>query len=424
MAGAMVGIAGGGDVRSARRRGARLRLTYIIGRYPLLTTTFIDREISGLLRRGVQINIISIRRPDGVLSSRQKQLGEGVRYLLPIGPVRLVGSHAWFLLARPVRYATTFAYLLSRRHDSWQKRWKTVLHFGEAVCIANAIRNGGPTDHLHAHFLDRAAVMALVSSRLLNIPYSATAHASEIYVEPALLPEKLRTAKFVATCTRYNHSHLAGVADSTEGSNVVLVYHGLDIDDYQPAPPQPPSVPVILAVAQLKERKGLQYLVEACRLLADRGCEFETVIIGDGPLRTDLENRIRELRLTDRVSIHGPQPHDEVIEWYRRAAIFTLPAVQGADGDRDGIPNVILEAMAMALPVVATDHSGIPEAVLDGQTGLLAPPADPNSLADRLDLLLHDPGMRKRFGERGRQLVSRNFDVERNTEALLEQFLG
>lgn len=407
-----------------REGGAsELRLAYIIGTYPRLTTTFIDREISALRRRGVSLHIVSIRRPDdAVLSADQVALQQGVTYLLPVGRRALLTAHLLYLLGSPGVYLRTLAYLVGRPHPSLKARLKTALHFGEGVYAAYLLRNEG-RNHLHAHFLDRAATVALVTSRLLRIPYSVTAHANDIYVDPVLVTEKLAEAWFSVTCTAYNREHLARYGQERFGHKLYCIYHGLDASRYQrDQDAHGNDSLVILSVGQLKERKGFHYLLDACRLLRDWGYDFHCRIVGEGPFGPALQQRIRDLGLEGWVSLCGALPHEAVIGEYRRAGIFALPAVLGSDGQRDGIPNVILEAMASELPVVATAHSGIPEVIADGQNGILAPPEDVPALARALAALLDDPALRRRLGLQARQTVMEEFDVETNAERLLEAF--
>ena len=418
-------------------------LTYIIGAYPNLTMTFIDREITTLRRMGVQLRILSLRQPWTKLSTQQEALREGITYLMPIKWLALLGSQLYFPLRKPRRFFGTLRYLLTRPHPSLKARGMTLLHFGQGVYAAYLLRED-PGEHLHAHFIDRAATVALVASRLLDIPYSVTAHASDIYVNPVLLKEKLAGAKFVSTCTAYNRSYLSQFGQNLFNHKLLCIYHGLEIKHYvkeQRARPVTSVIPVtgssirsaselsvgpdlsvILSVGQLKERKGLNFLVEACRILKDRGIQFECRIVGEGPLRPALEAQIQQLGLNDQVKLYGALPHEAVIEQYEQATVFTLPAIQGADGDRDGIPNVILEALAMELPVVSTQHSGVPEVVEDGVNGLLVPPEDAQALADALEQLIHSPETRQQFGKVGRQVVAERFDPEKNTRRLLEAF--
>lgn len=386
-------------------------LTYIIGTYPRLTTTFIDREIEGLRDQGVDLDIVSLRRPDDVLSPGQQALEEKVTYVLPARPLAVAGSHIFWLARSPIRYFTIALHLATRPHRTMQQRWRTILHFGLAVHVAALLRHAR-SRHLHAHFVDRAALVAWVAGRLLDAPYSATAHANDIYVDPVLLPNKVANAKFVATCTSFNHHHLAGLG------RVVTIRHGLDFEKYRPQPSNKSQPPVILAVGQLREKKGFRHLLEACRWLLDHGYSFKCVIVGEGPQRTELEDLRRKLSLEDVAELQGSLPHEAVIDHYHDATLFVLPCLQGADGDRDGIPNVILEAMAMELPVVSTNHSGIPEAIEDGTTGLLVPPADSDALAMAIASLLDDPEWAKVLGKAARQAAQQMFDLSQNLSLL------
>ena len=400
-----------------------LKLAYIIGTYPLLTTTFIDREVRLLQRRGVYIDILSIRRPSRKLSPEQEKLQEDVTYLLPVSPAALLLAHLAFMLRRPLAYWQTLLYLLTRPHPALKARLKTLLHFGEGVYAAYLLQ-GWAYDQVHAHFVDRAATVALVVSRLLRIPYSATAHANDIYVNPVLLPEKMGDARFIATCTNYNKRHLESILGSENGDKLHCIYHGLDVSRYRPQRSAVRDKPLLLAVGQLREKKGYPYLIEACRLLKDWGYDFRCQIVGPGPLHSQLQAQIRRQDLEDVITLCGALPHEAVVAKYREATIFVLPCVLGADGDRDGIPNVILEAMAMELPVVSTNHSGIPEVIIDGVNGLLVPPAEAEPLAAVLAKLLDDPATRKKVGTKGRETIIETFTVERNVDKLLLKFLA
>lgn len=400
-----------------------LHLVYLIGTYPGLTTTFIDREVAALTCLGAEPKLLSIRQPWTTLGTEQEALRHKVSYLLPVKWDKLIKGHGRYVLTRPRTYFTLFFSLLLAAHPCFTARFKTLLHFGLGVYAAEWLRDE-PHSHLHAHFIDRAATVALVTAALLNIPYSITAHANDIYVNPILLDKKLSGAKFVATCTGYNHQHLAALENGRYRSKIRCIFHGLDATPYQSDPSRLATEPIILAVGQLKEKKGLTFLVQACRQLKDAGFSFVCHIIGDGPLLETLAVQIQQLRLDDTVQLCGALPHEQVIAAYRTAAIFTLPAVVAADGDRDGIPNVILEAMTMELPVVSTRHSGIPEVITDGASGLLVPPGDVTALADALAQLLQQPALRQQLGRAARQTVLEQFDLTLNVRKLLAEFLA
>lgn len=393
-----------------------LHLIYIVGTYPLLTTTFIDREIKILRRWGVDLQIVAMRRPDAEvpLSSEQRELQRGVIYLLPVAWPALLASHLYFVLTRPGRFFAVLAYLLTRPHPNLRSRLKTLLHFGEGVYAAYLLR-GRPFQELHAHFVDRAATVALVAGRLLDKPYSLSIHASaDIFVSPVLLPEKLAGARHAVTCTEYNRAHMAGIIGADLGAKISRVYHGLELGRYEPALVPADGPALIVAVGQLVERKGFAQLIRACHELKRRGYVFGCQIVGRGPQREELETLIGELGLGGEVTLRGALRHEEVIALYGRATVFALPCVQGRNGDIDGIPNVLAEAMASGLPVVSTPVSAIPELVKSGVNGLLVPPGDPGVLATALGRLLDDAGLRAELGRNGREAIRATFDVECN----------
>lgn len=400
-----------------------LRLVYIIGTYPVLTETFIDREIQRLRLLGVNLTVFSIREPHGPLSAEQEELRRNVTYLLPVSVVSFVMGNLAFALRRPKSYFGTLFYLLTRPHSNARAWLKTSLYFGEGVYLAQHLRRAD-VDQIHAHFADRATIVALVASRLLQAPYSFTAHANDIYVDPVLLPEKIANAKFVATCTGYNKRHLSKLTGGRFDDKITCIYHGLDADIYlrDRLTMAASGPPLILAVGQLKEKKGFTYLLKACRILCNQAREFVCQIVGEGPLRPELEAEIHRLSLEGVVILCGALPHQEVVGKYRQAAVLVLPAVISNTGDRDGIPNVILEALAMEVPVVSTRHSGIPEVVIDNENGRLVPPGDEEALAEALAELLDEPETRQAMGRRGRQLVRERFDLERNARQLLKAF--
>jgi len=246
-----------------------------------------------------------------------------------------------------------------------------------------------------------------------------TAHANDIYVKPELLDLKFSQARFVATCTGYNRSHIE--KEFHLNGKLHCLYHGLELEEYQPQFNASAEIPLITAVGQLKEKKGFAYLLEACHILKENGYNFHCKIIGEGPLQSALEQKIQELSLDDRVTLCGALPHESVIDQMKSSTMFVLPCVTGSDGDRDGIPNAILEAMAMKLPVISTIHSGIPEVITDGVNGLLVAPADHEALAQAIARLLDEPQLGRQMGERGRQTVDENFDARRNASRLLKQ---
>ena len=398
----------------------RARVSYVIGTYPALTTTFIDREINALIDLGIDVRIVSMRRPRTEPSDAQRPLAQRTEYVLPPSPLRLAASQLRWLARRPFTYLHALAYLLTRRHEHGS-RLRTAAHFVMGAEVASRLRHRA-NGHLHAHFADRAATVAYVAGRLLGTGYSLTAHANDIYLNPNLLPMKIGNSRFTATCTEYNLAHLRTVLAPSAARRVQRIYHGLELGSYAQLNGGRSETPTIVSVGQLKEKKGLRYLVEAVALLRQRGLDVACRIIGEGPLRADLAALIEQHRLQDRIMLLGALPHDEVIGHYATANIFALPCVVAEDGDRDGIPNAILEGMASGLSVVSTPISGIPEVIQHETTGLLVPPADSTALADAIERLVRDEELGRALGRGGRAFVIDAFDVHRNAERLLDAF--
>jgi len=228
----------------------------------------------------------------------------------------------------------------------------------------------------------------------------------------------------VVTCTEYNRRYLSTQFGSASNSKLHRIYHGLDLSQFRFCWPRTfdSQPPVILSVARLVEKKGLSDLILAADILRQRGHRFQVEIVGDGPLRQSLEAQVRRLGLNDRVTLLGPLPHEIIRRAYQRVCLFALPCVVGADGDRDGIPNVLLEAMASGVPVVSTPISGIPEVINSEEEGLLVPPNRPAQLADALERLLNSPELRERLAFAARAKIETCFSIEKNSAQLLSLF--
>jgi colanic acid/amylovoran biosynthesis glycosyltransferase len=400
----------------------RKRIGYVIGTYPLLTTRFVDREIRAVRDLGADVEIVSLRQPSSDLSADQLELASDVSYVMGMGPLQLARALTRFAW-RPAFLQLAIG-LLSASHSGWRSRAKTVLHLGQGLAAAQLFADTS-IDHVHAHFVDRAAVVGMVVATLMGIEYSATAHANDIYVSPVLLEEKVNRATFVSTCTRFNQAYLIESLGDVARQKVVVNYHGLDTAPYLTAERDVGDKLRIVAIGQLKEKKGFTYLVEAIALLSHEGLhDVRLEIVGSGPLKEDLQAQVVDRGLSDRVQFTGSLTHPEVIQRLRAATMFVMSSVLADDGDRDGIPNVILEAMACEVPVIGTSVSGIPEVVHDGKTGLLVAPNDARALADSIRRLAEDPGLRVALSTAARQIVVDSFDTERNAKQLLDRFAG
>lgn len=410
---------------AAGRAPAELRgpVAYVNQFFPLLTETFVYREVAALRRLGVQVVPFALRRPPpGRVSRESCHLADECVYGIPFDWPWLLAGHAHFLARKPVRYLGTLLFVLTRRGESLRNRALTLVHFVLAAGMAREMERRGVV-HIHAHFSINAATIALVASRLLALPFSFTAH-NLLFTQPLLLRDKVREASFVAAISQYTRRYVLSILPREDVAAKVHVVHcGLPADAFPVRARTPRTgAPVILFLAQLAERKGVVFLVEACRLLRERRVPFRCRILGDGPQREEALARIRAQGLEELVELVGAVFQEHLLVEFALADVFALPCVVAADGDVDGIPVALMEAMAMELPVVSTSVSGIPELVVDGICGLVVPQRDAVALADALERLLGDVGLRERLGRAGRRKVLEEFDVDRSAAQLARLF--
>jgi len=395
-------------------------LVVVTSQFPEPNETFIVREVAELARMGFAITVLSLRPPPPVINPPEARKLLPLVVYPPASVTGIIGGALRTLVRAPVASLRLLARGLA---DVVAALRTPMLAAKQAAIVPLTLAYvgrlpSGPA-RLHAHFasVPTAAVRMLAAFRRQR--YSFTAHAWDIYVgeNTRQVPARIAGADLVVTCTAYNADVLARLAPGTaDAAKVQLCHHGLDFEAYQPGTARTPGL--IVGGAALVEKKGLDALVAACALLRDRGVDFRCVLIGEGPERPRLEAQIRDLGLGDRAQLTGRLPHPEVVRYLREAAVVAHPSVVDRLGSMDGIPNTVIEALAVEAPVVGTRLSGIPEVILPGETGLLVEPGDTAGLADALARLLADPALGARLGAAGRRLVLERFDIGRNVARL------
>ncbi len=399
-------------------------IAYVVKAWPRLSETFILNEIISLEQRGVPIRIFSVREPDaGPSHSKVAQVRAKVTYLA-LGPHwrEAVLANLRLLCRQPGRYLRLLLEVTAAKVV--RRRFGPPRHFFQAGYLAD-ILSREPADHLHAHFASTPARVAMLAHRLSGIPYTFTAHAKDIYVtDPEAFRVKLEGARAVVTCTQYNRDFLSKQYGPLCDGKVHCIYHGLDVSqfNFNSSAKVESAEPVILSVARLVEKKGLGDLIAAADILRRRGRVFQVEIIGSGPQRRTLQAQAERLGLADRVRLPGAQAHETVCLAYQRASVFALPCVIASNGDRDGIPNVLLEAMASGVPVVSTPVSGIPELVESEVDALLVPPNDPAALAEAIDRLLASEDLRNSLARAARAKIESLFSLDASADRLLALF--
>ncbi|MDQ7248449.1 glycosyltransferase [Dongia sedimenti] len=399
-------------------------IVFILKGYPRLSETFIAQEIRALEQRGIKIRIVSLRFPtDKHVHPVHREIQAPVAYLpeyLYQEPLRVL--RGWWKARRLPGYAAAFRqWIADLRRDRTSNRGR---RFGQACVLAAEL--GAPNAYpkrLHAHFIHTPAAVAYYTHLMTGIPWSCSAHAKDIWLTPDWEKrEKLASMDWLVTCTETGHRVLAGLAPTPQ--QVSLVYHGLDFTRF----PEPPARPArrqgpftLLSVGRLVPKKGYAGLIEALgKLPKDLDWRFRQ--IGGGPLKDALQAEAERLGIAARITWLGARPQETVLEEYRGADLFILNSRIAADGDRDGLPNVLMEAQSQRLPVIATNLAGIPELVIDGETGALVPPDDPTALGQAIARLLNDAALRQGMADAGFARVRSVFAMDRGIADLERRF--
>lgn len=389
------------------------RVGYVVKVYPRYSETFIVNEVLAHEAAGLSIDLFALR------SSRDTHFQDAIARVR--APVTYLGDGAVKaeVLWSAVRDAQSLPGFKAGLAAALTASAEEV---HAAVLLAREV-HARQIDHLHAHFATAPAAVARIAAAFAGVTYSFTAHAKDIFhdsVRPEDLARKLEDAAATVTVSDFNFEHLTRTFGPA-AARLRRIYNGLDLErfPFQPAGDRPPR---IVAVGRLVEKKGFSVLIDACAVLAARGLTFTCEIIGMGELEAALRQQIQAPGLQGRVVLTGPQPQYAVIEAMARASVFAMPCIVGGDGNRDGLPTAILEAMAVGTPCVATDVTGIPEAITDGQTGLIVAQHDMSGLATAIERLLTNPTLRVQLAAAARRRIDAEFDIRRNTAIMRELF--
>lgn len=386
-----------------------MSFAYLFERFPSFTQTFCNREVAEMIAQGMRPEIFSIRGADEG-NTFPPELAARVRYLPPDNE-----------LNREVRR-------LRAEHRIHSGVWEIFSTWGdrgdkarlyEAAWLGLELKRLH-VRHVHAHFAGMAARTAYWLRKFWGITYSFTGHANDIFCEtnfPVSLAEIVAEARLVVTETDFSRDWLREKFPRHAG-RIERCYNGIDVERFAASEAHGGALPRIISVGRYVEKKGFSDLIDACASLRERGVKFECDIVGSGPLEEALRSQIDRLALAENVRLTGSRSEPEVIEMLRGAAVFALPCVREADGGSDNLPTVIMEAMAIGLPIVSTRIAGVPEMVVDGVTGFLVAERDPAQTAGAIETLLADSGRARRFGGNGRELVARRFATAVTTRRL------
>ncbi len=415
------------------------KIACILKGYPRLSETFIAQEIHALENAGVDIVIYSLRHPtDAEVHPIHKEIRAKVHYLpeyLSRHPIRVMSAFICALFDRRF-YKVVGLFLKDLARDFSPNR---VRRFGQALVLAKEI--DPDREWLYVHFLHTPASVARYASHLTDMPWSCSAHAKDIWTSPQWeIKEKLSELQWLVTCTKSNADYLRGLINPTKsnpserpGEKVCLLYHGLDLSRF-PAPKRHSNANAddrnnvdknnivrLISVGRAVNKKGYDVLLKALSELPETLC-WNFIHIGGGPLLERLKQQAAALEIEHKINWLGAKRFEQVLVQYQQADVFILASRIDSDGDRDGLPNVLMEAMSQALPCIGTNISGIPEIIEDQVNGILVPPEDTSALAQAIIRLIQSPELRIKLGKQGRQTVRNTFSLDANIGRLVERF--
>lgn len=400
-------------------KAKKKKIGYVVSLFPCWSETFILNEIIELNKAGHDITIFSIRNDlEAYTQEKAKPYLPRTRYI-KVG--RMILSYLRWLVRKPgVMVPWTFKVKVASLRNL-RVFPKNVWCLLVAAYFAELAQDE-ELQHLHAHFATYPALVATLMSKLTGIDYTLTTHAHDIFLDKTLLREKIQAAKAVATISHYNRRYLAEHCGEDILPKIHIVHCGLDLSewDFQPHV-NGQQTPSIVCVGRLTQMKGFENLIHALNLIKD-DIDFRCHIVGDGDLRPRFEKLIADYGLQDRVVLEGVLDSAEVRKRITEAQIFAVPSVWDDTDGQDGIPLVLMEALAVGTPAVASRLSGIPELVIDGQTGLLIEPGDVEALAAKIKNLLSDKDLRERLATRGRERIENEFDIAKNARQLAQLF--
>ena len=404
-------------------KGMRPRIAVVFSRFPVWNQNFAVGDFVELVQAGFQIEIFTLQGQQGSFQQPETEIFKNrVHRAFLLSPSLLWENiKAW---CRPITWRLFFK-LITGTLTHPTELLKTCFLLPQAIYFAHLMKQM-KIQHIHAAWASYPATAAWVASELTRIPFSFSAHAYDIYMVRSLLREKIERSQFVVTCAETNRQELIRVGREESCFKVHVHRHGTDLERFRPVVPslrKAGSVWRILACGFLATYKGFEHLVGACALLKDQGCEVECLIIGQGPQRKRLVRQINQSGLSQQVRIIPPMSQAKLAVHYHKADVFVHPSVVTKKGNRDVIPNVLVEAMASGLPVISTRLSGIQELIRDGENGLLVSSGDPKALAEAISSLMEDSSKREQLVKAAQYTVAGAYNRRKNAEGLIRTFV-
>lgn len=400
-----------------------MRVAYVLIRFPNVTATFIMDELLWIRRQGVDIEILSLLQPEpGPVHTRSQQLMPFVHYA-PVWSTRTLAAFFHFLLRRPIQLARALFEAIRYSFREPKMLLMTLRIIPKSVYFARLLE-GRNVEHIHAHFVTVPSVAGSIVSTLLGVGLTIQPHAVGLFSRnQKSVRSQLAEADRIVTISGFHRDYISDLCPRLDPGGISIVHCGIETGRFIRGGPRRNAKPFrVLSVGRLVEKKGHGHLIDACALLASRGVEFRCEIVGSGPLELELRNDIERHGLEEVVTLVGAMDQKEILSRYQSSDVFSLACVVARNGDRDGVPVSLMEAMACELPVVTTPVTGIPDLVEHEITGLMVEPGDATSLADALERLSDDRGLAADLGRRGREHVLNEFEISRSAAQMATFF--
>ncbi len=390
------------------------KTAYIVSRFPTVSETFILYEIIELRKLGMEIEVFPLIHEKGTVTHPDvEKIASNVHYT-KIFSLSIIRDHLYWIIKNPINYIKTLFQVFTMNMQSLKFLSRAIVLMLSSAQVARRIEEMGMAS-IHAHAATHPTLMAYIVWRLTGIPYSFTAHSTDIYFNQTMLGEKIRKSRFVVTISEYNKKFLLNKYIDVSKEKIKIVHCGINSSIYQKKGPPKPLRPFqIICVARLEKIKGHKYLIDALAQLKAQSIDFRCSLVGDGELRQNIQEQINQLKLSDTVTILGFKTHDQVVKLLSQADVFVLSSLS------EGIPVAAMEAMAASLPVVATAVSGVPELVGDNKTGILVPSQNSAELAGALLKLYNNPNLGIKMGIAGSAKVTTEFSIQNSALALYD----
>jgi colanic acid/amylovoran biosynthesis glycosyltransferase len=403
------------------------KIAYISRQFPHITETFTYNEVMGLKKEGLNVQVYSFKKPDTKnLTAEMKKEIKNTIYFPGFFVPDIYLSQIYFISHIPIRYFHTMFKVIFgsyQRFSTFKLRLHNIVNFLRGTHLAFLLKDESKATHIHCQHSSNTTTAGFICNSLLNITFSFRSHTN---YNSLIIKDKVKKAKFIFSISKYDKKELLFWTQESYTDKIHINYLGVETDDWQKSD-QKENNNLIVSVGTLEEKKGFKYLIEAGVILKERNLDFYIKIYGDGPLRNELENSIKNRKLNDNIKIMDYISHKEVKQVIGNSLIFCLPCIETIDGNKDGIPIVLMEAMALSKPVISTDVSGIPELIDNRINGILIPEKDPLALANTLEKLLKNLKLRGSLGKAARKKIERDFSSKKNiriTADIFRRYIG